>query len=99
MFFKKKQKQFIEADSTAVFTTKYVIKDKRPITCVIHDEEDGAWQFFSSDEFENFEDVAMIVGLGEIVALDPSLLELADMPVGHYATREMSTDNWSISRK
>ncbi len=79
MFFKNRKK-FQEADNTAVFTTKYVIRDKNPITYVTHEEEDGAWQFFSSDEFENFEEVAMIVGLGEIVAADPSLLELADMP-------------------
>jgi hypothetical protein len=99
MFFKKKQKGFQEADNTAVFTTKYVIKDKKPITYVTHEEEDGAWQFFSSDEFENFEDVAMIVGLGEIIALDPSVLELVDMPVGHYAIRETTNDKWSIRQQ
>jgi hypothetical protein len=94
MFFKKKQKVFQESDKTSVFTTRYVIRDKRPITYVTH-EEDGTWQFFSSDEFENFEEIAMIVGLGEIVALDPSLLELADMPVGHYAIRETANAKWS----
>jgi hypothetical protein len=96
MFSKKKPKRFREADNTAVFTTKYVVQDKKPITYVTHDEEDGAWQFFSSDEFENYEDVAMIVGLGEIVAGDPSLLDLADMPVGHYAIRDTPDDTWSI---
>jgi hypothetical protein len=99
MFFKKKQKKFQEADNTAVFTTKYVIRDKKPITFVTHEEEDGAWQFFSSDELDNFEEVAMIVGLVEIIAIDASLLELADMPVGHYAIRETVNDNWSIRQK
>jgi hypothetical protein len=99
MFFKKKQKKFQEAENTAVFTTKFVIRDKRPITYVTHDEEDGAWQFFSSDEFENFEDVAMFVGLGEIVAIDHSLLNLADMPVGHYAIRESPDDKWRIRKQ
>ncbi|HEX8333411.1 MAG TPA: DUF2185 domain-containing protein [Segetibacter sp.] len=99
MFFKKKQKKFEEADNTAVFTTKYVMKDKKPITYVTHEEDDGAWQFFSSEEFERYEDVAMIVGLGEIVVLDPTLLELADMPVGHYAVRETVNDKWSIRSK
>lgn len=98
MFFKKKQKKFQEADNTAVFTTKYVIKENKRITYVTHEEEDGAWQFFSNDEFENYEDVAMIVGLGEIIGLDPSLLELADMPVGHYAIRETMNEKWSIRR-
>ena len=99
MFFKKKQKKFEEADNIAVFTTNYVMKDRKPITYVTHEEEDGAWQFFSSDEFENYEDVAMIVGLGEIVALDHSLLELADMPVGHFAVRETPNDKWSIRQQ
>jgi hypothetical protein len=82
-----------------VFTTKYVIQDKKPITYVTHDEGDGAWQFFSNDKFENYEDVAMIVGLGQIVALDPSLLELAEMPVGYYAIRKTANDRWSISEQ
>jgi hypothetical protein len=38
----------------------------------------------------------MILGLGEIVAKDHSLLELADMPVGHYAIRDTANDKWSI---
>ena len=63
-----------------------------------HEQDDGAWQFLSNDKIENFEQVAMIVGLGEIVALDPSLLELADMPVGHYAIREKVSDRWIIKR-
>ena len=41
----------------------------------------------------------MVVGLGEIVALDSSILELADMPVGHYAIRETPIDQWSIRQQ
>jgi hypothetical protein len=96
MFFSKRQKKFKESDSTAIFTTTYVIREKKPITYVTHDQEDGAWQFFSNDSFENYEDVAMIVGLGEIIALDPSLIELADMPAGYYAIRETPDEKWTI---
>ena len=39
---------------------------------VFHFEEDGAWQF-SSDDLKNFEEVARIVGLGEIISLDESV--------------------------
>lgn len=99
MFFKKHQKKFREANNTAVFTTKFVIRDRKPITYVTHEAEDGAWQFFSSDKFENFEEVAIIVGLEEIVAIDASLLELADMPVGHYAIRETPNGKWHIRRQ
>ena len=89
-------KKFKEADNTAVFTTKFVIIDKKDITYVTHDKEDGAWQFFSDDEFDNFESVAKIVGLGEIIKIDNTLLELADMPEGFSAYRKFKGDRWTI---
>ncbi|MFT4857894.1 MAG: hypothetical protein ACI9UV_002070 [Algoriphagus sp.] len=39
---------------TAVFTTTFILFENKPITIVIHEIEDGAWQFFNDDEFENF---------------------------------------------
>ena len=83
---------------TAVFTTKFVLEDKRTITYVTHDVEDGSWQFFSDDKFDNFDSVARVVGLREIVDIDPSLTELMDMDVGHVATRKSKDDRWIVSR-
>jgi hypothetical protein len=80
----------------AVFTTKFVLDDKKTITYVTHDIEDGVWQFFSDDSFENFEEVAKIVGLQEIFDMDNSLLEIADLPLGFCATRKDKFDNWTI---
>ena len=91
-----KTQKFKQAENTAVFTTKFVIMDKKDITYVSHDKEDGAWQFFSDDHFDNFEDVAKIVGLGEIIRIDSSLLELADMPDGFSAHRKFKGDKWTI---
>ena len=88
-------KEFKDPPNTAVFTTKFVIKNNRAITYVAHDEDDGAWQFFSDDEFDIYEDVAMLVGLYEIVGHDPTLLELADLPLGQYATRKNKNDKWT----
>ena len=92
-------KKFKEADNTAVFTTKFVIVDKKDITYVTHDKEDGAWQFFSDDHFDDFENVAKIVALGEIIKLDSTLLELADMPEGSSAHRKSKADKWTIQEK
>ena len=89
-------KRFKESDNTAVFTTKFVIIDKKDITRVTHDKEDGAWQFFSNDHFENFEDVAKIVGLGQMIKIDSSILELADMKEGYVAHRNSKSDKWEI---
>ena len=80
------------------FTTKFVLEDNKTITYVTHDIEDGAWQFFSEDEFENFESVAKIVGLNEIMDKDSTLKELADMEPGHVATRKHKVDKWIIRK-
>ncbi len=69
----KRTKELTKLTGTAAFTTKFVLEDNKVITYVTHDIEDGAWQFFSDDEFENFESVAKIVGLNEIMDKDPTL--------------------------
>lgn len=88
--------EFDTPNDIAVFTTKFVLDDKKTITYVTHDIEDGAWQFFSDDSFENFEEVAKIVGLQEIFGMDNSLLEIADLPLGFCATRKDKFDKWTI---
>jgi hypothetical protein len=99
-FFKKnKTKSFIEKPSTAVFTTKFVINENHTITYVTHDIDDGAWQFFSEDDFDSFEEVAMIVSLEEIIGRDKSILEISDLPLGCVATRKGKNDKWKISNK
>lgn len=83
---------------TAIFTTKFVVNDKKEITYVTHDIEDGAWQFFSNDNFDNYEEVAMIVSLDEIIQIDNTILEIADLPFGYFAARQTSKDSWSINK-
>lgn len=92
-------KKFKDSLNTAVFTTKFVVKDKKEITYVTHDKEDGAWQFFSSDDFDNFEEVAMVLSLDEIIEVDNTVLELADLPLGYIATRQTAKDVWRINKK
>ncbi|MGB8490568.1 MAG: hypothetical protein WCE64_05875 [Bacteroidales bacterium] len=72
---------FQESLNTAVFTTKFVIKNKNLITTVYHDSEDGEWEFFN-DFFENYEDVAMVFSLEEIINLDDTILDISDMVLG-----------------
>lgn len=89
-------KKFKEGDNTAVFTTKFVIEDKKDITTVFHFEDDGAWQFSSDDLVEDFEEVARIVGVGEMISIDESVLEIADLPEGYCAQRKSKNDTWQI---
>jgi hypothetical protein len=91
-------KKFSEADDTAVFTTKFVIVDHKDITRVYHEEDDGAWQFFSDDEFEDYREVIKVVGLGQIVERDNSLNEVADLPIGYVAHRKFKGDKWIVEK-
>jgi len=92
-------KQFENNLDTAVFTTKFVIIDKKDITYVTHDSDDGAWQFFSNDKSDNQEEVAMIVSLGEIINIDKTVLDIADLPVGYIAFRQSIKDKWAIKKQ
>jgi len=89
-------KKFVESLNTAVFTTKFIIEQNNLITEVYHDREDGAWQFLSNDSFNDFENVAMVVSLGEILEQDSTLIELAEMPKGYFAVRDSINSPWII---
>ena len=93
------QKKFKEADNTAVFTTKFVVIDNKDITQVHHDKDDGAWQFFSDDKFDDFRKVAKLVALGLIIKIDSTILELAEMPTGYVAHRKHKGDKWTIEKQ
>lgn len=40
----------------------------------------------------------MIVGLGEIINIDKSVLEIADLPMGYHAVRDSRNDEWVIGK-
>jgi hypothetical protein len=83
---------FAEPENLATITVRQIIVDGDPILRVSHDEDDGGWQFLTGGQVEMKD--AMLVGLGEIVALDPSVIELADLPLGWRATRENQDSPW-----
>jgi len=83
---------FQDAENVAVFTVRGVVRDGHPILRVVHDVEDGAWQFLEWDTPE--EKDAMILTLSEIVEFDPTVRELADLPFGWQATRRNGDDPW-----
>ena len=83
---------FADAANTAVFTTRQVVEQGLPIRSVWHDGDDGGWQFLCGTT--NAESDLRIVGLGEIVRLDPSVREVADLPRGWVAWRSLRSDAW-----
>lgn len=88
---------FTDGPSTAVFTNKYAMSGKL-ITAVYHDEEDGSWQFHTDDPDTNSNAVMMLVALSEVTNVDPTILQLAKMPVGHRATRNSLQADWVVEK-
>jgi hypothetical protein len=58
--------------------------------------EDGAWSFLGAEECQD-EDFR-IISLEEIINIDDSILELADMPLGFYAKRKDVDSSWRVER-
>lgn len=83
---------FEDAKSVMVMTTKNVVEKNQTIVYISHDEEDGMWQFHDGSEVEM--DDAMLVSLEEIMALDSSLMELHDLPIGWIAWRDSKDSVW-----
>jgi hypothetical protein len=89
--------RFAEPRNVAVITLRQIISDGEPILHVTHDAEDGVWQFLGWGDAQ--EEDAKIVGLGEIVQLDPSVEELADLPPGWHAWRAAADRPWQRGQK
>ena len=63
-----------------------------PILHVTHDADDHGWQFLDGGDVV-MEDAA-VVCLNEIVKLDPTVVEVADLPPGWAAWREAKDAPW-----
>jgi hypothetical protein len=87
-------RRFSEPPNVAVITTRKVVSGDDWIAFVSHDEDDGGWQFLNSEAGPPNEADASVVGVGEIVQLDASIIELADLPLGWHAWRESKASPW-----
>ena len=88
---------FEDERRVAVFTTTHVVRAGKPILYVAHDDDDGAWQFHSGDLVSTKD--MMILALEEILEIDPSIASLANLPLGHCATRRNPSSAWRIQKK
>jgi len=87
-------KSFDEDPNVAVITTKHVLEKASPILFVFH-YEDGSWQF-SGPETELLDEDYRVVSLEEIIQLDPTVLEVADLPYEGEAQRESANSQWTV---
>ena len=77
-----------------VFTSRHVMYEGWPILLVSHDADDEAWQFVNGDGNTDEGVKPMLVHPEHVVELDPSVLVLADLPLGWQAWRGSVQDEW-----
>lgn len=89
---------FSDPPNTAVFTSKEILVGREWVYYVTHDEEDGAWQFHARNGPATDPDAA-VAGLKTMLEIDPSLAQLADLPLGWCAWREERNAAWQRKEK
>lgn len=83
---------FDQPPDCAVISLRSIVFGGEPILYVSHDVDDHGWQFLGAGDVK--ESDAAVVGLEEIVKLDPSVLHVADMPPGWHAWRQSKSSQW-----
>ena len=83
---------FSDPPDAATLTLRQITDHGKPILHVSHDADDGMWQFLDGDEVSM--DDAVVVLLENVVALDPTVADLADLPIGWQATRISVSEPW-----
>jgi hypothetical protein len=88
--------KFSDPENVAVVTTQAIIRGRDWIGLVTRDAADGAWQFLP---ITGAPDLALVsvVSLKNIVTLDASVTELADLAFGWRAWRTTKEALWQRS--
>jgi hypothetical protein len=84
---------FDDPPDVATISLRDIMERKRPILFVSHDADDGMWQFTDGRDAPDADD-AVVLGLGCVLELDPSIAELADLPFGWRAWRNDVREPW-----
>ncbi|MDR3296044.1 MAG: hypothetical protein LBT26_09500 [Clostridiales Family XIII bacterium] len=82
---------FENRENAAAITCTHVLKKGQPILYAYHDEDDD-WQFLCGAEHGEAD--AMVVSLKEMYEHDPSIADLATLPMGMYAERTSKEEAW-----
>src|SRR5262245_9288297 len=88
---------FDQPRNCATLTMRQVLDGSEPILLVSHDADDHVWQFIWHSDAA-VED-GRVVCLEELVHLDPTVLEVADLPLGWQAVRERIGGTWTRQQR
>jgi hypothetical protein len=83
---------FDDPENVATFTVRQITEGKQPILLVSHDADEGMWQFLTGEPIDMAD--ALLVSLRSVYRLDPSIGELADLPLGWQARRSAVGEPW-----
>ncbi|WP_292413301.1 hypothetical protein [Mesorhizobium sp.] len=86
--------KFEDPPNVAVFVDRSIVADDDWIAHVSHDDDDGSWQFHSSDTRDRHQGDIMIISLQNVVRRDESISALADLPEGWHAWRSSKSSPW-----
>ncbi len=84
--------KFDQEPKVGAVTTRQVLDDSSPILLVIHYGDDCSWAFLC-DTTEDETDSRMVT-MEQMVKLDPTLEDIADLPPGWIAYRDFVGDEW-----
>lgn len=84
---------FDQAENVAAITTKFVLEDNFPILQVVHYSDDHSWAF-TCGTTDNPKD-GRVMAMVEVTAIDPTIVEVSDLPPGWGASREAIGAKWT----
>jgi hypothetical protein len=83
---------FDQAPKVAAITTRQVLEEGMPVLRVTHYGDDDSWAFVcgTTDLVQD----GRVIAMEEVLALDSSLVGIADLPPGFTAWRESVGGMW-----
>ncbi len=84
--------KFDQAKNVEAVTSVHVTKQNKPILFVSHYSDDHSWAFLSGDPVTVEE--SQIVSMQEIIDIDPTVVEIANLEPGWSAERESIGKEW-----
>ncbi len=87
---------FDDPPNAATITTTRIVYAGHPVLLVAHWADDGSWTFMDGEPFVSRD--ALVIGLANMVAQDPTLRELSDLPLGWEAWRMAPGQPWQRRR-
>ena len=88
---------FDQPRNCGTLTMRQVLDGSEPILLVSHDADDHGWQFIGISDATVAD--GRIVCLEDMVQLDPTVLEVADLPPGWQAVRDKIGGSWTRKQK